>query len=89
VTIPLRVYRAANDTTVRAATGEEHLLKLLPRPPEYIVVPGGDHNVFVAPCGPRMRGAACADPKGVDRVAIHRTMNAEILDFFDRTLGKH
>ncbi len=88
VSIPLRVYLAANDTTVRAATGEEHLLKLLPKPPEYVVVPGGDHNVFVAPCGPGMRGPACADPKGVDRVAIHRVMNAEILDFFDRTLGK-
>ncbi|MBX3501108.1 MAG: hypothetical protein KF889_16835 [Alphaproteobacteria bacterium] len=88
VGIPLRIYRAANDTTVRAATGEEHLLKLLPKPPEYVVIPGGDHNVFVAPCGPGMRGPACADPKGVDRVAIHRVMNGEILDFFDRTLGK-
>lgn len=88
VSIPLRIYRAANDTTVRAATGEEHLLKLLPQPPEYVVIPGGDHNVFLAPCGPGMRGPACVDPKGVDRVAIHRVMNAEILDFFDRTLGK-
>ena len=88
VTIPLRVYRAANDAMVRAATGEEHLLKALPRPPEYVVIPGGDHNVFVAPCSQGMRGQACADPKGVDRVAIHRTMNAEILDFFDRTLGR-
>jgi predicted dienelactone hydrolase len=88
VTIPLRLYRAANDTTVRAATGEEHLLKLLPRQPEYVVIPDGDHNVFVAPCGPGFRGPACRDPKGVDRVAIHRVMNAEILDFFDRTLGK-
>lgn len=88
VSIPLRIYRAANDTTVRAATGEEHLLKLLPQPPEYVVIPGGDHTVFVAPCGPGMRGPACIDPKGVDRVAIHRVMNAEILDFFDRTLGR-
>ena len=88
VAIPLRLYRAANDTMVRAATGEEHLLKLLPRPPEYVVIPGGDHNVFVAPCGQGMRGPACADAKGVDRVAIHRRMNREILDFFDRTLGK-
>lgn len=88
VTIPLRIYRAANDTTVRAATGEEHLLKHLPREPEYVVIADGDHNVFVAPCGPRMRGPACIDPKGVDRVAIHRRMNAEILDFFDRALGK-
>lgn len=88
VTIPLRIYRAANDTLVRAATGEEHLLKALPKPPEYVVIPGGDHNVFVAPCGQGMRGPACVDPKGVDRVAIHRVMNAEILDFFDRTLGR-
>ncbi|MGE0423354.1 MAG: alpha/beta hydrolase family protein [Reyranellaceae bacterium] len=88
VAIPLRLYRAANDTMVRAATGEEHLLKTLPRPPEYVVIPGGDHNVFVAPCGQGMRGPACADAKGVDRVAIHRKMNADILDFFDRTLGK-
>lgn len=88
VGIPLRVYRAADDTTVRAATGEEHLLKLLPKPPEYVVIPRGDHNVFVSPCGQGMRGPACANPKGVDRVAIHLKMNAEILDFFDRTLGK-
>lgn len=89
VTIPLRLYRAANDTMVRAATGEEHLLKLLPRPPEYVVIPGGDHNVFVAPCDQGMRGPACADARGVDRAAIHRAMNAEILDFFDRTLGRN
>lgn len=88
VTIPLRIYRAAEDVVVRAAFGEERLLKLLPRKPEYAVIPGAGHTVFVAPCAPGMRGTACLDRPGVDRVAIHRRLNTEIPAFFDRTLGK-
>jgi predicted dienelactone hydrolase len=88
VTIPLRIYRAAADVVVRAEFGEERLLKLLPRKAEYVVIPGAGHLVFVAPCAPGMRGNACLDRPGVDRVAVHRQLNTEIPAFFDRTLGK-
>jgi predicted dienelactone hydrolase len=81
----VRMYRAEADEVVRHPYNEDQLRRALPRPPEYAVVPGG-HFVFVSPCRRPSPAMLCRDPAGVDRVAIHHRMNAEIRDFFDRTL---
>ncbi|MCW5745007.1 MAG: hypothetical protein KIT36_02250 [Alphaproteobacteria bacterium] len=87
VTAAIRLYRAESDQVVRHPYNEDTLRRALPRAPEYVVVPGG-HFVFVSPC--RRPGSAllCRDAAGVDRAAIHRRLNAEIRDFFDRVLGR-
>ena len=53
------------------------------------LVPGAGHYVFLAPCTAELAGDAarlCEDPVGVDRVAVHRELNAEIASFFEQTL---
>jgi len=87
VTVPLRIYRAEADEVVRHPFNEDHVRRSLPQPPEYAVVPGG-HFVFVSPCQRFVPSVWCRDPAGVDRAAVHRRMNGEILDFFNRSLGK-
>jgi predicted dienelactone hydrolase len=87
VTAAIRIYRAGSDDIVRHPFNEDQVRRALPRPPEYDVVPGG-HFVFVAPCRRPSAATLCRDPAGVDRAAIHRRLNAEIRDFFDRRLGR-
>ncbi len=87
ITAALRIYRAETDEVVRHPYNEDQLRRALPRPPEYVVVPGG-HFVFVAPCRRPMPSVLCRDPTGVDRLAVHRRLNAEIPDFFNRSLGR-
>jgi predicted dienelactone hydrolase len=55
-----------------------------------VVTVPGDHFVFLAPCPESLAEAfptACEDPPGVERAAVHRQIAAELVDFFDRTLG--
>ena len=88
VAIPLRVYKAANDPLLQNRFNTDPLLRALPRPAEQGEVPGG-HFVFLAPCTEAFKAQAapiCTDPPGVDRAAVHATLNREIVDFFNRTL---
>jgi len=88
VTIPLRIYKAANDQLLQNRFNTDPLLRAFPRPVEQAEVPG-NHFVFLAPCSDALKAAAvpiCADPPGVDRAAVHATLDAEIVAFFDRTL---
>jgi predicted dienelactone hydrolase len=89
--IPMRVYEAVDDRVLVNAWNAEHVIGLLPRPPEHATVPGG-HYVFLAPCLADLAAAEphlCVDAPGVDRAQIHAQINAEILDFFNRTLGSN
>jgi predicted dienelactone hydrolase len=89
VTIPLRIYKAANDQMLQNRFNTDPLLRAFARPVEQAEVPGG-HFVFLAPCSDALKAAAtmiCADPPGVDRAAVHEKLNAEIVDFFNRTLA--
>ena len=88
VTIPLRIYKAANDQLLQNRFNTDPLLRALPRPPEQAEVPG-NHFVFLAPCTAQLKAVAapiCTDPPGVDRAAVHAQLNAEIVAFFNRTL---
>ncbi|MFI4986052.1 MAG: alpha/beta hydrolase family protein [Alphaproteobacteria bacterium] len=90
IDIPLRLYEAADDHVLVNAWNTRRVLAALPRPVEHASVAGG-HFVFLAPCPAALAAEVpvlCSDPPGVDRAAIHRQINAEILDFFDRTLGR-
>jgi hypothetical protein len=61
---------------------------LLPAPPVYRSLPGVGHYVFLAPT-PDLAATLpelFRDPPGVDRTAIHRQINQDAQDFFDREL---
>lgn len=90
IKIPLRIYEATDDHVLVNAWNTDTVLASLPRPAEHAAVPGG-HYVFLAPCPEAAAKALpqiCVDAPGIDRAAIHQQINPEILDFFDRTLGR-
>jgi hypothetical protein len=54
------------------------------------MIPKAGHYVFLSPCSPALAKDApgiCKDPQGVDRVAVHREINARALAFFRKSLG--
>lgn len=54
------------------------------------VIPNAGHFTFLSPCSSdlsREMPALCIDGKGVDRVAVHKSINSEIRAFFNNTLG--
>jgi predicted dienelactone hydrolase len=91
VRVPIRLYRPSADEVLRHPWNAERVRELLPTPPDYIVIEGAGHYVFLAPCPPAMAAqipAICTDPPGIDRRAIHAQLNADMVAFFRRTLGE-
>lgn len=85
-----RLYRAQMDNLLRADTHVEPYLRCLPHVPEYRIVKGAGHYAFLAPCPEALIEEdpdICRDRPGFDRVAFHARLNAELIDYFDRTLG--
>jgi predicted dienelactone hydrolase len=89
VTVPLRLYRAEHDEQLTHPFHAERIRRLLPRPPEYVVVENATHFAFLVPLPPAIAAEAPAlakDRPGFDRVTFHERLNAEIVAFFGRTL---
>ncbi|MBI3496233.1 MAG: hypothetical protein HY058_02890 [Proteobacteria bacterium] len=89
--VPVRLYRAGADEVLRHPWHAERVRQMLPTPPEYEVIEGAGHYVFLAPCAEALMDAVpeiCRDPPGIDRAAIHARLNAEMVDFFRRALGQ-
>ena len=86
VTIPVQLWRAEWDTVLPQPYYAEVVHGLLPKA-EYHVVPAAEHFDFMAPCSEGLAKAApsiCAD--NIDRAAFHRTFNAAVVRFFEKTL---
>jgi predicted dienelactone hydrolase len=89
VQVPVRIYRPSADEILAHPWNAERFAELLPVRPEYQVVERAGHFVFLAPCPTLLATRVpfiCKDPKGIDRVAFHATLNAEMIEFFRRTL---
>jgi predicted dienelactone hydrolase len=90
VNVPVRLYRPAADEVLVHPWNAERVAQMLPKPPEYHVIEKAGHYVFLAPCSVSLAQRVpeiCADPPGVDRAASHGRLNAEMIEFFRRTLG--
>ena len=89
VSVPVQLWRAEWDTVLPQPFYAETVRGLLPKPPEYHVVPGADHFDFLPPCSAALAKAApsiCG--AGIfDRTAFHKTFNSEVVRFFRKTLG--
>jgi predicted dienelactone hydrolase len=86
VTIPVQLWRAEWDTVLPQPYYAEVVHGLLPRA-EYHVVPGADHFDFMAPCSDTLAKVApsiCVD--NIDRTAFHARFNADVVQFFRKTL---
>ena len=89
VTIPIHIDDPALDEVLTRPFSAERIRDLLPTPPEYTLVPGVGHYIYSFPCWPELAKTfpeGCTDPPGVDRVAFHAKLVAEMAAFFKRTL---
>lgn len=89
VSVPMRVYRAADDEVARNPWNADVVIQDLPTPPETVTVPGG-HYIFLAPPADREAVRASGlydDSPGVDRTAVHARIADDLITFFRRTLG--
>lgn len=85
VRIPVDLWAASADEVLPLAWNAGRVRELLPRSPEYNVVPNAHHLVFVSPCTQtfaQQHQDLCLDPPGVDRPAIHRRVVADAAAFF-------
>ncbi len=90
VDVPVRLYRPTADEILAHPWNAERIAQMLPKPPEYQLIEGAGHYIFLPPC-PMLLSLRvpeiCKDPPGLDRAAIHVRLNAEMVEFFRRSLG--
>ena len=89
VEVPVLLYRPTADEMLLHPWHAERIAQMLPKPPEYQLIEGAGHFVFLAPCPAVIAARApaiCNDPPGIDRAAVHARLNAEMIEFFRRTL---
>lgn len=86
VPVPVQLWSGDQDDKVPYATNARIIGEGLGPTAEVHRVPGASHTSFLVPCGLLRPAELCDDPGGFDRPAFHRTMNAAVVAFFDRTL---
>jgi predicted dienelactone hydrolase len=90
VQIPVRLYRARADEMLTSPWNGERFAQLSPVRPKYVVLEDAGYFAFLLPCSAQLASSApsiCTDPPGIDRAAIHTRLNAEMIAFFQRSLG--
>ena len=90
VEVPVQLWRAELDAVLPQPRYAEAVRLALPVAPEYHVVPGAGHFDFLAPCSDALASIApaiCARSPTFDRVAFHRTFNADVVRFFDDAMA--
>ena len=91
VHVPTLIYSGDNDQLVAIDKNAEALARKLPDHPDYRLLAGAGHFVFMAPCSDDQRDAMpllCNDAEGVDREGIHRSLIHEAGRFFSEALGR-
>lgn len=90
VHVPVLLYSGDGDELLAVDKNAEALARKLPQTPDYKLLAGAGHFVFMAPCNDELRASApvmCNDREGVDREDIHRNLSAEAVRFFEDALG--
>jgi predicted dienelactone hydrolase len=90
VHVPVLLYSGDVDELLAVDKNAEALARKLPQTPDYKLLAGAGHFVFMAPCSDEQRASAplmCNDRDGVDREDIHRNLSAEAVRFFESALG--
>lgn len=87
VDMPIKIYSAEQDRDLDNRFNAHHFARALPTNPEEEIVQEAGHFVFMAPCNDALKKAApyiCKDADAVNRKDIHRNMNRDIIEFFNR-----
>ena len=90
VQIPALIYSGDSDQLVAVDRNAEALARKLPVTPDYRLLAGAGHFVFMAHCDAEQYArmpALCKDADGVDRRHIHRSLQRETAAFFSQALG--
>lgn len=90
VQVPALIYSGDQDQLLALEHNAQALARKLPLTPDYRLLSGAGHFVFMAPCDAEQRqrmAALCKDPDGVDRRDIHHGLQSETADFFSQALG--
>ncbi|TDJ75957.1 dienelactone hydrolase [Pseudomonas putida] len=90
VQVPALIYSGDRDQLVAVDRNAEALARKLPITPDYRLLAGAGHFVFMARCDAEQQArmpALCKDAEGVDRRHIHHTLQQDTAAFFSQTLG--
>ncbi|MNH00258.1 Alpha/beta hydrolase family protein [compost metagenome] len=90
VNVPALIYSGDRDQLVAVDQNAEALARKLPTTPDYRLLAGAGHFVFMARCDEEQHArmpALCKDAEGVDRHHIHRSLERDTAAFFRQTLG--
>jgi len=90
VRVPALIYSGDSDPLVAVDRNAEALARKLPVTPDYRLLAGAGHFVFMAHCDAEQYArmtALCKDADGVDRRHIHRSLQRETAAFFSEALG--
>lgn len=86
---PVYLYYGQDDHELRPRYNVLHVAHLLKTLSGITMIPKAGHYVFLSPCSSVLAKQApgiCKDPTGVNRVAVHRRINATALAFFRKAL---
>lgn len=89
VQVPALIYSGDSDQLLALEHNADALARKLPVTPDYRLLSGAGHFVFMAPCDDEQHlrmPALCKDADGVDRRHIHRSLRSEALAFFSQAL---
>lgn len=90
VQVPALIYSGDSDQLVAVDRNAEALARKLPVTPDYRLLAGAGHFVFMAHCDAEQyvrMPALCKDAAGVDRRHIHHSLQRETAAFFSQALG--
>ena len=90
VTMPLQLWRAADDEILPDPFYASTVRANLPKAPDWHVVPKAGHFDFLTPCNDQGRATAaaiCGSAPGFDRAAFHRDFDREVVGFFKANLA--
>lgn len=90
VQVPALIYSGDSDQLVAVDRNAEALARKLPVTPDYRLLAGAGHFVFMAHCDAEQYArmpALCKDADGVDRRHIHHSLQRETAVFFSQALG--
>lgn len=91
VQVPALIYSGDSDQLVAVDRNAEALARKLPVTPDYRLLAGAGHFVFMAHCDAEQYArmpALCKDADGVDRRHIHHSLQRETAAFFSQALGR-
>ncbi|MBK4988102.1 alpha/beta hydrolase family protein [Pseudomonas sp. S36] len=90
VHVPALIYSGDSDQLVAVDRNAEALARKLPDSPDYRLLAGAGHFVFMAHCDAEQSArmpALCKDADGVDRRHIHHSLQRDTAVFFGQALG--